>query len=163
LVEHLHGKEGVDGSSPSEGSAKVPQIRHFPFGSACTFNNVHWVWSRLWSLQIWKRLVKPAFSSLRVRPGRERSRASSSRSRPHESRGAQISARIPRCCLKYRPVPSGSRRTIFGGPTRTTGGTWRVRNRLRPTGQPLRHGALHTCACSIRMSRTRGCSSARRS
>src|SRR5947209_4164047 len=23
LVEHLHGKEGVDGSSPSEGSAKV--------------------------------------------------------------------------------------------------------------------------------------------
>jgi hypothetical protein len=25
LVEHLHGKEGVDGSSPSEGSAKVPQ------------------------------------------------------------------------------------------------------------------------------------------
>jgi hypothetical protein len=26
-----HGKEGVDGSSPSEGSAKVPQIRDFPF------------------------------------------------------------------------------------------------------------------------------------
>ena len=25
LVEHLHGKEGVDGSSPSEGSAKAPQ------------------------------------------------------------------------------------------------------------------------------------------
>src|SRR6266542_2882516 len=25
LVEHLHGKEGVDGSSPSEGSAKDPQ------------------------------------------------------------------------------------------------------------------------------------------
>jgi hypothetical protein len=24
LVEHLHGKEGVDGSSPSEGSAKAP-------------------------------------------------------------------------------------------------------------------------------------------
>src|SRR5947209_16009156 len=60
----LHGKEGVDGSSPSEGFAKVPQISDFHFGSACTFNNVHWVWSRLWSLQIWKRLVKPAFSSL---------------------------------------------------------------------------------------------------
>jgi hypothetical protein len=27
-------------------------------------NNVHCVWSRLWSLQIWKRLAKPAFSSL---------------------------------------------------------------------------------------------------
>ena len=26
LVEHLHGKEGVDGSSPSEGSAKGPEI-----------------------------------------------------------------------------------------------------------------------------------------
>src|SRR4051794_3099887 len=25
LVEHLHGKEGVDGSSPSEGSAKAPE------------------------------------------------------------------------------------------------------------------------------------------
>jgi hypothetical protein len=25
LVEHLHGKEGVDGSSPSEGSAKAAQ------------------------------------------------------------------------------------------------------------------------------------------
>src|SRR5262249_8693488 len=28
LVEHLHGKEGVDGSSPSEGSAKSPEIGH---------------------------------------------------------------------------------------------------------------------------------------
>ena len=29
LVEHLHGKEGVDGSSPSEGFSKVPANRHF--------------------------------------------------------------------------------------------------------------------------------------
>src|SRR5215510_12731255 len=29
LVEHLHGKEGVDGSSPSEGSAKFPLISPF--------------------------------------------------------------------------------------------------------------------------------------
>jgi hypothetical protein len=29
LVEHLHGKEGVDGSSPSEGSAKTPQLGLF--------------------------------------------------------------------------------------------------------------------------------------
>ena len=28
LVEHLHGKEGVDGSSPSEGFTKVPAKRH---------------------------------------------------------------------------------------------------------------------------------------
>src|SRR5205085_5101323 len=26
LVEHLHGKEGVDGSSPSEGSTEAPQV-----------------------------------------------------------------------------------------------------------------------------------------
>ena len=29
LVEHLHGKEGVDGSSPSEGFEKMPANRHF--------------------------------------------------------------------------------------------------------------------------------------
>ena len=28
LVEHLHGKEGVDGSSPSEG-LKIPANQHF--------------------------------------------------------------------------------------------------------------------------------------
>src|SRR5918992_4842172 len=30
LVEHLHGKEGVSGSSPEEGSPKVLQISHRP-------------------------------------------------------------------------------------------------------------------------------------
>jgi hypothetical protein len=30
-VEHLHGKEGVDGSSPSEGSAKSQQIGRFAY------------------------------------------------------------------------------------------------------------------------------------
>jgi hypothetical protein len=29
LPESFHGKEGVDGSSPSEGSAKAPQIGAF--------------------------------------------------------------------------------------------------------------------------------------
>jgi hypothetical protein len=36
LVEHLHGKEGVDGSSPSEGSAKAPYVGVFPFRSTCS-------------------------------------------------------------------------------------------------------------------------------
>src|SRR6266487_4306609 len=31
LPEKFHGKEGVDGSSPSEGSAKAPEIRCFLF------------------------------------------------------------------------------------------------------------------------------------
>jgi hypothetical protein len=47
-----HGKEGVDGSSPSEGSAKAQQIRAFSFRSACTRSSVQWVWSRLWSFQV---------------------------------------------------------------------------------------------------------------
>ena len=32
---NLHGKEGVSGSSPEEGSLKAPQIGVFPFGLAC--------------------------------------------------------------------------------------------------------------------------------
>jgi hypothetical protein len=35
LVEHLHGKEGVDGSSPSEGFAKAPQTGAFSFRPTC--------------------------------------------------------------------------------------------------------------------------------
>jgi hypothetical protein len=31
LPENIHGKEGVDGSSPSEGSAKAPEIGAFSF------------------------------------------------------------------------------------------------------------------------------------
>jgi hypothetical protein len=51
LVEHLHGKEGVDGSSPSEGSAKVPETGAFSFRSICSSSNVRWVWGHLWSFQ----------------------------------------------------------------------------------------------------------------
>jgi hypothetical protein len=40
----LHAKEGVVGSSPTEGSAKVPQGGTFLLGSACTFNSVQWIW-----------------------------------------------------------------------------------------------------------------------
>lgn len=54
LVEHLHGKEGVDGSSPSEGSAKAPESVAFWFARTCTIFSVRWVWSPLWSLQVEK-------------------------------------------------------------------------------------------------------------
>jgi hypothetical protein len=50
LVEHLHGKEGVSGSSPEEGFAKVPETGLF--GSICRLANVRYVWSPLWSLQL---------------------------------------------------------------------------------------------------------------
>jgi hypothetical protein len=49
---NLHGKEGVDGSSPSEGSAKAPETGAFSLRSACSASNVLWVWSRLWSFQV---------------------------------------------------------------------------------------------------------------
>jgi hypothetical protein len=52
-----HGKEGVDGSSPSEGSAKAPHIGFCVFGSICRFSNVVQVWSPLWSLQVEKAVV----------------------------------------------------------------------------------------------------------
>jgi hypothetical protein len=57
-VEHLHGKEGVDGSSPSEGSAKAPEIGLFAFGLSCTSSTVQWVWSRLWSFQAQNALLR---------------------------------------------------------------------------------------------------------
>jgi hypothetical protein len=41
----LHGKEGIDGSSPSEGSAKVPQSGASSVGPTCTIHSVRWVWS----------------------------------------------------------------------------------------------------------------------
>src|SRR5437764_11437718 len=45
LPEKFHGKEGVDGSSPSEGSAKVPHVDAFSVGSTCARANVREVWS----------------------------------------------------------------------------------------------------------------------
>jgi hypothetical protein len=51
---NLHGKEGVDGSSPSEGSAKAPHIAVFSLRSICIAANVRQVWSRLWSFQVQK-------------------------------------------------------------------------------------------------------------
>jgi hypothetical protein len=52
LRREFHGKEGVDGSSPSEGSAKAQRNGVFCFGSTCRCSNVGQVWSPLWSLQV---------------------------------------------------------------------------------------------------------------
>jgi hypothetical protein len=56
----LDGKEGVDGSSPSGGSAKAPHNGPFCFGSICRFSNVGQVWSPLWSLQVKTRSWRAA-------------------------------------------------------------------------------------------------------
>jgi hypothetical protein len=45
-------RRGVDGSSPSEGSAKAQHTGLFRFGSICRSSNVGQVWSPLWSLQV---------------------------------------------------------------------------------------------------------------
>jgi hypothetical protein len=49
-----NGKEGVVGSSPTEGSAKSLQTGPFPIELSCTTFRVQWVWSPLWSLQVEK-------------------------------------------------------------------------------------------------------------
>jgi hypothetical protein len=59
LVEHLHGKEGVDGSSPSEGSQKALQNRAFPFARTCTSCSLMRVWSTLWRSHIQNVLSSP--------------------------------------------------------------------------------------------------------
>ena len=56
---NLHGKEGVDGSSPSEGSAKTPETGAFSFRSTCSESNVLWVSTRLWSFQVQLLLREP--------------------------------------------------------------------------------------------------------
>jgi hypothetical protein len=49
---NLHGKEGVNGSSPLEGSAKAPHVGAFVFRSTCSSSTVWWIWSRLWSFRV---------------------------------------------------------------------------------------------------------------
>jgi hypothetical protein len=58
--QNFHGKEGVDGSSPSEGSAKPPQNGLFFLGMTCRIASVRWVWSPLWSLQVENSVLEGA-------------------------------------------------------------------------------------------------------
>src|SRR6266508_4911599 len=51
LPQEIHGKEGVDGSSPSEGSAKVPHNGAFCKRSVTRWTSVSLVRSPFWSLQ----------------------------------------------------------------------------------------------------------------
>ena len=44
-------QEGVDGSSPSEGSAKEPQTGHFSVGTTCRSSSVRWI-GHLWSFEV---------------------------------------------------------------------------------------------------------------
>jgi hypothetical protein len=48
---HVHGKEGVDGSSPSEGSAKAPVIGAFSIDCPRGSYGLGGEWSNFWSSQ----------------------------------------------------------------------------------------------------------------
>jgi hypothetical protein len=54
---NLHGKEGVDGSSPSEGFAKFLQVGSFSLGFTCRIVSVRQVWSPLWSPEVQNGVV----------------------------------------------------------------------------------------------------------
>jgi hypothetical protein len=69
LPPKSHGKKGVDGSRPSEGSAKAPHVGAFSFRSTCSTSIVRWVWSRLWSF----RAREAERLSRTFSPGRPRS------------------------------------------------------------------------------------------
>ena len=58
--QNLHGKEGVDGSSPSEGSAKPPQIGALCVTRTCTISSVRWVWSPFLEPQVQNARWKPS-------------------------------------------------------------------------------------------------------
>src|SRR5947209_14477052 len=65
-----HGKEGVDGSSPAEGSAKAPHVGALSFRSICAGSNVLRVWSALWSLQIRSAADSPPLLGVMVTAAR---------------------------------------------------------------------------------------------
>jgi hypothetical protein len=60
-----HGKEGVDGSSPSEGFAKAPQIGTFSVEGVCKVPSMRWV---LLAAMATERRSQSADSSLTVPP-----------------------------------------------------------------------------------------------
>jgi hypothetical protein len=140
----LHGKEGVDGSSPSEGSAKAPHDGTFLVGCICTISNMRQVWSPLWSLQVPKAALDRARSAfLRapvVAPGQPvagevdhrlagerptafgastnpRSRRRRSRARSSASAAACSEANPPRC-TRRAPRPAVRYRYAQSDPLR---------------------------------------------
>jgi hypothetical protein len=83
-----HGKEGVDGSSPSEGFAKSPHVRASCFGSICRLSNV-----RTGMEPFMEPSGQRGFSESRAncpeRPGIKRGQATSRRPSPTTRRSAE--------------------------------------------------------------------------
>jgi hypothetical protein len=57
LPRPQNGKEGVDGSSPSEGFVKLLQVGSFSLGLTCRIVSVRQVWSPLWSPEVQNGVV----------------------------------------------------------------------------------------------------------
>jgi hypothetical protein len=68
LPEPFHGKEGVDGSSPSEGSCKSPHTRGFHFLDLLHLVQFAQVWNRFWNTQTKKPLVLSSSVTTNQRP-----------------------------------------------------------------------------------------------
>ena len=106
LPPNLDGKEGVVGSSPTEGSAKAPEIGVFAFRSTCSLSNVRWYGAVYGAFSFRTaagsrkfRQHKPAFTHpLRQPPPRSCSRAAAA---------AGSSARSPREALKRAVKAAG--------------------------------------------------------
>jgi hypothetical protein len=68
LPRRAHGKEGVDGSSPSEGSRKGPQTRGVHFVSPLHLFQRDRVWNTFWNTQTKNDAVPSSFLTTNERP-----------------------------------------------------------------------------------------------
>jgi hypothetical protein len=112
-VSLLDGKEGVDGSSPSEGSAKAPQKGVSSFGCTSTISSVRWAWSPLWSLQVEKAGFREAGHDPDARscsPTRSHSHQRRATPVPAQERCRKVAARCRRLGCRGDLHPRGPER-----------------------------------------------------
>jgi hypothetical protein len=104
--------QGVDGSSPSEGSAKAPENGACSFGLTCTIDSVQRVWSPLWSLQIEKCLASGAKRATLPHEVASAATAFVRDRRSGRAGGRGFASRRSRLCIGVgatgKPPPSGS-------------------------------------------------------
>jgi hypothetical protein len=106
----FHGKEGVDGSSPSEGSAKSLQTSQFRSSRLCRCSSVRWIWSRSWSLQVRHCSTKAPRPGSSLRPSRaERGRRAPGTDRRRELRAAEPAVAVEHVTDEINQPPRGVR------------------------------------------------------
>jgi hypothetical protein len=154
---NLHGKEGVDGSSPSEGFAKAPQIGAFCLAWICRIVSVRWLLSPLWSPQVHSpRSKRPKLTAFRWNP--DGPRRATDRCQPQQIHGALEAT----SCSERRPGAPTDWKQAFTVP-------WFVSSRAGDTVRPCRIGRLsdagfmagatapRACMCPCRRGRDSPC------